>query len=39
VEKLEKNQIEIVRKMKAKSYPIEEISEITGMSIEEINKI
>jgi hypothetical protein len=25
--------------MKAKSYPIEEISEITGMSIEEINKI
>jgi predicted transposase/invertase (TIGR01784 family) len=39
VEKLEKNQIEIVRKMKAKSYPIEEISEITGKSIEEINKL
>ena len=32
-------EIEIVRNMKEKNYPIEDIKEITGLSIEEIEKI
>ena len=32
-------EIEIVRNMKANNYPIEDIEEITGLSIEEIEKI
>ena len=36
---IHKNQKEIVRNMKKKKYPIEDIKEITGLSIEEIEKI
>ena len=36
---IHKNQKEIVRNMKKKKYPIEDIKEITGVSIEEIEKI
>ena len=32
-------EIEIARNMKEKNYPIEDIKEITGLSIEEIEKI
>ena len=32
-------EISIVRNMKKKEYPIEDIKEITGLSIEEINNI
>lgn len=32
-------ELDIVRKMKEKNYPIKDIKEITGLSIEEIEKI
>ena len=34
-----KEKLAIAKKMKDKNMPIEEISEITGLSIEEIEKI
>ena len=36
---IEENQKNIVKKMKEKNYSIEDIKEITGLSIEEIKKI
>ena len=36
---LYKKAIETARKMKRKNYPIEEIAEITGLSVEELNKL
>ena len=36
---IEENQKNIVKKMKEKNYSIEDIKEITGLSIEEIEKI
>ena len=36
---IEENQKNIVKNMKEKNYPIEDIKEITGLSIEEIKKI
>lgn len=34
-----KKQIEIAKKMKSKNIPIDEISELTGLSKEEIKKL
>ncbi|HPZ08801.1 MAG TPA: transposase [Candidatus Eremiobacteraeota bacterium] len=31
--------LEIVKKMLSKNYPLEEIAEVTGLSLEEIKKI
>jgi predicted transposase/invertase (TIGR01784 family) len=40
IEKGEANKaISIARNMKAKRYPVEDISDMTGLSIEEINAI
>lgn len=38
-EGIKENTIEVVKKMKEKNYSNEEISSITGLTIEEINKI
>jgi len=38
-EGVKEKEISIVRNMKKKKYPIEEIKEITGLSIEKINEI
>ena len=38
-EGINKNQIDTVKNMKKKEYPIRDIKEITGLSIEEINEI
>ena len=35
----EKNKLENAKRMKDKGYPLEEIADITGLSIEEIEKL